>query len=175
MFQSRFGKIDEFWRWYLEIISADAGTQFTSTEFKKECQTRGVHLTLVDPEHQEMNGQVGLTWITLRTIVHSIMVHARVLEAYIHFQFMFTVHRYQHTVRTSCTYNLKKDSTQTHRHSNHNCATERAHSKLSPAELDSTLLPTGIDSSTSACKSQSRGRARTRKVGFDPSSVRPHN
>ena len=34
MFQSRFGKIDEFWWWDLERISADAGTQFTLTEFK---------------------------------------------------------------------------------------------------------------------------------------------
>ena len=31
MFQSRFGKIDEFLWWGLEIISADAGTKFTST------------------------------------------------------------------------------------------------------------------------------------------------
>ena len=33
MFQSIFGKIDEFGWWYLEIISADAGKKFTSTEF----------------------------------------------------------------------------------------------------------------------------------------------
>ena len=52
MFQSRFGKIDQFIWWDLEIISADAGTQFTSTEFKDECQTRGVRLTLVAHEHQ---------------------------------------------------------------------------------------------------------------------------
>ena len=31
MFQSRFGKIDKFGWWDLEIISADAGTQFNST------------------------------------------------------------------------------------------------------------------------------------------------
>ena len=31
MFQSRFGKIDQFGWWDLEIFSADAGTQFTST------------------------------------------------------------------------------------------------------------------------------------------------
>ena len=31
MFQSRSGKIDEFGWLYLERISADAGTQFTST------------------------------------------------------------------------------------------------------------------------------------------------
>ena len=34
MFQSRFGKIDEFGWWDLEIISADAGKKFISTEFK---------------------------------------------------------------------------------------------------------------------------------------------
>ena len=34
MFQSRFGKIDQFRWWDLERISAYSGTQFTSTEFK---------------------------------------------------------------------------------------------------------------------------------------------
>ena len=44
MFQSRFGKIDKFGWWDLERISADAVTQFTSTEFKKEYQTREFRL-----------------------------------------------------------------------------------------------------------------------------------
>ena len=52
MFQSIFGKIDKFGWWYLEIISSDAGTQFTLTDFKEECQTCGVCLTLATPEHQ---------------------------------------------------------------------------------------------------------------------------
>ena len=52
MFQFRFGKIDEFGWWDLEIISADAGTQFTLTEFKQEFQNCGVCLTLAAPEHQ---------------------------------------------------------------------------------------------------------------------------
>ena len=52
MFQSRFGKIGESGWWDLEIISSDAGNQFTSTEFKEECQTCGVHLKLAAPEHQ---------------------------------------------------------------------------------------------------------------------------
>ena len=34
MFQSRFGIINQFGWWDLERISADTGTQFTSTEFK---------------------------------------------------------------------------------------------------------------------------------------------
>ena len=46
MFQSRFYKIDQFGLLDLEKISADAGTQFTSTEFKEECQIRRVRLTL---------------------------------------------------------------------------------------------------------------------------------
>ena len=52
MFQSIFEKIDKFGWWYLEIISADASTQLTSTEFQNECQTRSVHLVLAAPEHQ---------------------------------------------------------------------------------------------------------------------------
>ena len=42
------------------------------------------------PEHQEMNGQVEVTWRTLRTISHSLMVHTRLLEVYIHFILMYT-------------------------------------------------------------------------------------
>ena len=76
MFQSRFGTIDHFGWWDLEIIAADAGSQFTSTEFKEECQTSGVSFTLAAPEHQEMNRQVEVTWRTLRTDAHSLMVHA---------------------------------------------------------------------------------------------------
>ena len=51
MFQSRFGKLDKFVCWDFERISADVGTQFTSTEFKEECQTCGVYLILASPEH----------------------------------------------------------------------------------------------------------------------------
>ena len=39
-----------------------------------------------------MNGQVEVTWRTLRTIAHSLMVHARVLEAYVHFALMYTAY-----------------------------------------------------------------------------------
>ena len=46
MFQPIFGKIDEFGWWDLERISADAGKQFTLTNFNEECQTLGSHLML---------------------------------------------------------------------------------------------------------------------------------
>ena len=75
--------------WYLKRISADSGMQFTSTEFQDEYQTRGVWITLAAPEHQKMNGQVKVTQRMLRTNAHSLMVHARVLEAYINFALMY--------------------------------------------------------------------------------------
>ena len=61
MFQSRFGKINQFGWWDLERISSDSGTRFILMEFKDECQTCGVRLTLAAPEHQEMNRQVEVT------------------------------------------------------------------------------------------------------------------
>ena len=79
MFLFISGKIDEFGWWDLERISADAGTQLTLTEFKEECQTRGVNLTLAAPRHQEMNrGEIYME--TFRKIAHSLMVPARVLD-----------------------------------------------------------------------------------------------
>ena len=47
---------------------------------------------LAAPEHQEMNIQVEVIWITLRTIENSLMVHLRVLEACIHFDLMYTTY-----------------------------------------------------------------------------------
>ena len=49
-------------------------------------------MTLAEPEHQEMNGQVEMTWRMLQTIAQSLMVHDRVSEAYIHFSLMYTTY-----------------------------------------------------------------------------------
>ena len=45
---------------------------------------------LAAPEHQEMNGKGEVTWRMLRTVSHSLMVHARVTEVYAHFALMYT-------------------------------------------------------------------------------------
>ena len=87
IFLYRFVKIDEFGWWDLEKKSADAGTKFTSMYFMEEI--RSVHLKLSAPEHQEITGQVEVTWRKLRTIAHSLMVHVRVSESYIHFALMY--------------------------------------------------------------------------------------
>ena len=46
MFRAGFVKLDEFGWWALEIISADAGIQFTSMESQEESQTHVVRLAL---------------------------------------------------------------------------------------------------------------------------------
>ena len=47
-------------------------------------------MTLAAPEHQEMNRQVEVTWRTLRTVTHALMVYARFPEVYVHFTLMYT-------------------------------------------------------------------------------------
>ena len=39
-----------------------------------------------------MNGQVEVTWRTLRTVADSLMVYVRVLELYVHFAFIYTTY-----------------------------------------------------------------------------------
>ena len=47
-------------------------------------------MTLAALEHQLMNRQFEVTWRTLCTIAHSLMVHARVSEEYIRFKITYT-------------------------------------------------------------------------------------
>ena len=46
---------------------------------------------LATPEHQDINGQVEVNWRTLRTVTHSLIVHTRVPEVYVHFALMYTI------------------------------------------------------------------------------------
>ena len=89
IFQTIFGKVDEFGWWYMEIIQTDAGTQFKYKEFHEGLSIHGVLLELVELYHQEMNVQVEVTLLTFRTITHSIIVHAQVSDKYIHFALMY--------------------------------------------------------------------------------------
>ena len=47
-------------------------------------------MKLAAPEHQDMNRQVEVTWRTLRTVAHALMVHARAPGLYVHFALMYT-------------------------------------------------------------------------------------
>ena len=52
VFQSIFGKVDEFGWWDMEIIQTDAGMQFTSKEFQEVLSVHGVLLALLAPYHR---------------------------------------------------------------------------------------------------------------------------
>ena len=58
MFQSIFVKVDGFGWWDMEIIQTDSGTHFTRREFQEVISVRAVLLSLVGPDHQEINFQV---------------------------------------------------------------------------------------------------------------------
>ena len=58
MFQSIFGKVDEFGWWDMEIIKTDAGTEFASKEFWEGLSVCGVELALEAPDHKKMNGKL---------------------------------------------------------------------------------------------------------------------
>ena len=91
-FQSRFGKLDEFGWWDLGRTQTDAGSQFISKDSQEGLSVHGVRLTLEASDHQEMDDQVEFTWRTLKTIAHSIMLHAQVSDEYIHFALMYTTY-----------------------------------------------------------------------------------
>ena len=55
MFQARFGKLNEFCLWDMEIIQTDSGMQFTSKEFHEGLSLRGVRLALAAPYHHKIN------------------------------------------------------------------------------------------------------------------------
>ena len=90
MFQAIFCKNRQIWLVGLGKNFSRCRYKFTSMEFQDKYQTHGVWIRLEALEHQEMNVQVKVTRGTLRTIVNSLMVHARVLEAYTNFTLIYT-------------------------------------------------------------------------------------
>ena len=70
---------------------------------------------LVAPEHQEMNGKFEVTWRTLCTVEHYIMVHARVPEVYVHFVLMYTADHIFPVLLIKYFINKDGDTTTTHK------------------------------------------------------------
>ena len=65
MIQAIFVKADEFGWLDMEIIRTESGMHFTSKDFQEGLSVRGLQLALTEPNHQEMNVQVEVTWQTL--------------------------------------------------------------------------------------------------------------
>ena len=90
MFQSRFGNIDEFGWWDLEKNYSRCRIAIYPDGVQRRMPNLRSSLKLKAPEHQEMNRQDEVTWITLCIISQTLMVHARISEEYIDFALMYT-------------------------------------------------------------------------------------
>ena len=115
MFQEISGKVYEFCWWDMEIIQTEDGTQFIYKEFQEGVYVCGVRLALAAPDYQEMNGKVEVTWQTLRTIAHSIMVHTLVSEKYIHLELMYTTDNMFPLIPTKHLVNQDSEPTTSHK------------------------------------------------------------
>ena len=114
MVQSTFGKMDEFIWWDMEIIKTDSGTQFSSRYFQEGLSICVVQLSLPSSYHQGNNVQVQVTWRTLQTIAHSIMMHAQISDKYIHFSLMYTTDHIYSVLRIKYLVNQYGEPTNPH-------------------------------------------------------------
>jgi hypothetical protein len=69
---------------YIDIdrIEADAGSEFTSEEFKQFCVSQRINISLAAPKHQENNHLAERSWQTIHRMAHSMLVHARLPDKY---------------------------------------------------------------------------------------------
>jgi transposase InsO family protein len=79
---------------YLDLarIRADAGSQFTSTEFSTYCRDAGIQLTLAAPKKQYQNHLVECTWQTISSMGRSLLVHARLPDIFMYHALTYACH-----------------------------------------------------------------------------------
>ncbi len=71
---------------YLDVqrIRADAGSQFTSDQFRDHCRTSGIQLVLAAPKKQHQNHLAERTWETVSNMGRSLLVHARLPDTFMY-------------------------------------------------------------------------------------------
>ena len=65
-------------------LRSDAGTNFTSNEFKEWCRTENIKLTVAGPKHQEQNGFVETSYKTIGKMARSMLVAAKMPLPFMH-------------------------------------------------------------------------------------------
>jgi hypothetical protein len=83
-YQADYGHVGNYGYLNIERIRADAGTQFTSLEFKQYCWRTGIHLVLAAPKKQYQNHLAEGTWQTISTMARSLLVHARLPDTFMY-------------------------------------------------------------------------------------------
>jgi hypothetical protein len=66
----------------IDRIRADAGSEFTSDEFKQFCIVHHINLLLAAPKHRENNHLAKRSWQTIHRVARSMLVHARLPDKY---------------------------------------------------------------------------------------------
>ena len=66
-------------------LRSDAGTNFTSDEFKSWCRDENITLTVAGPKHQEQNSFVERAYGTASRMARSMLVHAHLPIGFYHF------------------------------------------------------------------------------------------
>jgi transposase InsO family protein len=89
---------------YLDIarIRADAGSQFTSLEFKQfkqHCWTSGRNISLAAPKKQHQNHLVERTWQSVSTMARSLLVHARLSDSFMYLALLYSCATYSMSCR----------------------------------------------------------------------------
>jgi transposase InsO family protein len=91
-YQADHGYTSQYGYMNIERIRADAGTQFTSTEFKQHCWVAGIQLILAAPKKQYQNHLAERTWQTISTMSRSLLVHARLPDTFMFNALVYTCH-----------------------------------------------------------------------------------
>ena len=76
-------------------IKADAGPQFASKEFQKFCNDNLIQLTIAAPEHQESNHGIECVYRTIQQMTRSILIHARLDNAFWYHAARYAIHVYR--------------------------------------------------------------------------------
>jgi transposase InsO family protein len=66
----------------IERLRTDAGSQFTSTDFKNFCRRRHISLSIAAPKKQSQNHLAERSWQTINKMARSLLVHARPPDQY---------------------------------------------------------------------------------------------
>ena len=82
-FTSNYGLVDTFSYMNIDKVKADAGTQFTSVEFKVHCCNQGLKLSLAALKHQTENHFAECTWQSIGCITQGMLVHAHLPDSFL--------------------------------------------------------------------------------------------
>ena len=114
-----------------------------------------------------MNRQFEVTWQTLKTISHSIMVHARVSDKYIHFTLLYMTHHIFPVLPIKHLINHGSEETMPHKLLNG--------TKNSVSNLSILFCPRGVQRATARVDGKALKMRHQSQMGFGVSLLELHN